>query len=945
MTPLRLRGVVMCFLLAGVSLLAAHEPVAASAGEPLVLVAGKHYPPMSYIKDGVATGMYVDVAAALAKVLGREVRVELMDWTAARQAVLRGEADGLLSMSTSPERARLYDFTEPTTAHEIGLFVRSDEISIRDAMDLTGRKVGVIAGSMPQILLEANGAANLVLIDDYYDGFRRLAAGTISAVAGDLWVGAYTIEQRRLRDIVRTGPPLATLATGIALRKGNSLLVDEVSQAIRTLKLNGTIERIEDRWRPQSMLFVSRARMQMLLTLAGAGFLAVLLLGTTVWATALRRQLRAQARHREAEGRVHLLAQALQSASDCISITDTSDRILYANEAFLRTYEYEERDLLGQHIGIVRSTDNVPGVLDRIYDVTKQEGWHGVVRNRARTGRVFPVSLSTSMVHDEHGQIIGLVGVARDRTSEEAAEAALRASEEKYRQVVENANDIIFIVDPEGYCLSMNRAGREISGYVAEDPRGVNLKQLVAPEQIGTALRQLQRVLSGEEVPSFELDMVSKSGKRMTLELDVRVIRSATGITGVQGIARDVTTRKELEANLRQAQKMEAIGRLAGGVAHDFNNVLTVVMGTAELAAMQLDEESPVRRDLEEIQRAADSAASLTRQLLIFSRKGVFHPAVLDLNEVVTRLNKLLRRLVGEDIEFIVRAGGALAHIMADASQIEQVIMNLVVNARDAMPTGGRLTIETSIVSLDDSFVRAHQGAAAGEFVRLTVTDTGVGMTADVLAQIFTPFFTTKGPSKGTGLGLATVHGIVQQVGGCITVKSTPGHGAAFAIDLPRVRARVAHAPLAAHLAAHTAVSGTILFVEDEESVRTMGTRALRQFGYTVLPARDATEAISVAERHPGIDLLLTDIVMPGLNGHALAEYLHQAQPDLKVLYTSGYTSDSAALADMLAAGGDFLEKPYTQESLAREVRRAMQRHVARPATPGSRGWDEAVAS
>ena len=660
--------------------------------------------------------------------------------------------------------------------------------------------------------------------------------------------------------------------------------------------------------------------MIILALLAGALLVLLLLAALMLW-----KQRQVQARNTDAEARLHLMAHALQSASDCICITDTSDRILFVNEAFLRTYEYQQRDVIGQHISIVRAPDNNAGAVDAILDATLRDGWRGVVRNVTRSGRVFPVSLATSTVRDEHGGVIAVVGVARDQTEEERAADALRASEEKYRQVVENAHDIIFTIDTEAYCTSMNRAGQNISGFVADTPRGIHLTRLVVPEQIDSALRQLQRVLADETVPRFELDIMTSQGKRRTLELDVRAIRIEDRIVGAQGIARDVTVRKELEAQLRQAQKMDAVGRLAGGIAHDFSNLLTVVMACADSAAQQLDAESAVRRDVEEIQQAVASAASLTRQLLTFSRKDVAHPAVLDLTEIVTRLNTMLQRLVGDDVHFVADLGSSVGHVKADAGQIEQVIVNLVVNARDAMPAGGTLTIETAAAPLGLAFASAH-GVQPGDFVALTVADTGIGMTPEVRARIFEPFFTTKDPNKGTGLGLATVHGIVQQAGGCITVDSAPGRGTTFTIYLPHVSAPASTPAPSEPASDAPGQLGTVLYVEDEDSIRTFGARALRDRGFTVLTARHAADALVVLEQHgERIDLLLTNLVMPGLNGRALAELLRQNDPHLRVLYTSG-NADPAALRDVQAGTAALLPKPYGPKALVREVQRALGR-------------------
>jgi len=359
---------------------------------------------------------------------------------------------------------------------------------------------------------------------------------------------------------------------------------------------------------------------------------------------------------------------------------------------------------------------------------------------------------------------------------------------------------------------------------------------------------------------------------------------------------------------------MEVLGCFAAGIAHDFNNLVTAMLGYAELVAEQIEANSPVRQDIEELQRAAQGAESLTRQLLMFSRKGTPQLVVLDLNEVVRRLERLLRRIVGEQIELVVRLALDVGHIRSDVNQVEQVMMNLVLNARDAMPDGGTLTIETSCVR--DS---------VGAFARLTIGDTGSGMSPEVQAQIFRPFFTTKGATRGTGLGLSTVHATVQQASGYIVVDSTPGDGSTFAVYFPRVKDEsdvideVADAPVRG--------SETVLFVEDDDSIRGLGVRALQRYGYTVLAARHAAEAIQIASGHDSpIDLLLTDVVLPGLDGPALAECLQDVRADVRVLYTSGYTDAVDAVHAVQASNADIVQKPYTPDALARMVRSVLDR-------------------
>ena len=774
---------------------AAQAPPAGSNRRPLLFLADEDYAPLSYVEDGVATGIDVEIARSLSRVLGRDIRVEATDWGSAQARVLRGEADGLLSMSSTQERRSLYDFTDPIIDHEFGFFIRTGEAKVNSFVDLSGRKVAVTVSGIPRRLLAASSNAQLLLVANYGEGFAKLAAGDVDAVAADVWVGAYTLEHRGFKNIVRTGPVFATLSGSIAVARGNQPLVAEINRALDVLRSGGTIDRIVAQWRPKEVVFVTRERMRLMAVLVIAVFVVLLLLGAhAVW-----KQRSAQHRHRQAEERVHLLAQ-----------------------------------------------------------------------------------------------------------------------------VVENAHDVIFTVDREGYCLSMNRAGQIISGFEAETSQGIHWTQIVAPEHREAASTRLAAVLAGEAVPRFELDIMNRDRQRLTLELNVHPIQGQSGIVGAQGIARDVTGRKKLEAQLLQAQKLEAVGRLAGGVAHDFNNVLTVIMASAELAAAELDIDNPARRDLQQIQSAASSAASLTRQLLVFSRKSVVVPTELDLNESVRRFDKMLRRLVGEDIEITFSPGDA-GHVKVDATQLEQVVMNLVVNARDAMPKGGSLTIATGRVRVDDEVVHTYGLQPAAEFATLAVTDTGVGMTPDVRAQIFDPFFTTKDSSKGTGLGLAMVDGIVRQAGGFVTVDSTPGVGTIFTVHLPRIARR--GVTTASRTSGDSGRgTGTILFVEDDDAVRAVGARALRERGYDVLTARSADSALRVFAEHPApINLVITDVVMPGDNGRTLAAQLRRADRTLPVIFTSGYIHDQLALDGIHADGAAFLQKPYCLDQLAREVGRVLE--------------------
>jgi two-component system, cell cycle sensor histidine kinase and response regulator CckA len=494
------------------------------------------------------------------------------------------------------------------------------------------------------------------------------------------------------------------------------------------------------------------------------------------------------------------------------------------------------------------------------------------------------------------------------------SEEALRASEERYRELFENANDMLYTCDLAGRFTSINRAGERVTGFTRDELLRMNFAALTSPEQLDEVGWRADR-----EVAGAELEIRRKDGRRAELEVGARLIYDAGRAVGVQGSARDVTERKHLEDQLRLAQKMEAVGRLAGGVAHDFNNLLTAIIGFSQLLLKRLGPDNAGRREIEEIKRAGERAASLTRQLLAFSRRQVLQPKVLDLNAAVTEMEHMLRRLIHENVDLRVVLDPGPIRVKADPGQLEQVIMNLVLNARDAMPGGGKLTVETASAELGEEAAGQRAAVRAGRYVVLAVSDTGVGMDAATQARVFEPFFTTKEQGKGTGLGLATVYGIVRQSGGHIRVESAPGRGATFRVFLPLVEEGLPPAK-------PPTVSGpllgteTVLIVEDEPSVRALAGEALRACGYTVLEASDGGEALLLCQGYKDpIHLVVTDVVMPQLGGRELARRLATLRPEVKVLYMSGYADDGAA-----EAGAAFLQKPFMPDDLARKVRETL---------------------
>jgi two-component system cell cycle sensor histidine kinase/response regulator CckA len=517
---------------------------------------------------------------------------------------------------------------------------------------------------------------------------------------------------------------------------------------------------------------------------------------------------------------------------------------------------------------------------------------------------------------------IGRIAIERSRS-----EALLRASENRYRDLFHNASDMIVTVDLDWNITAANTAVAETLGYSTTELLEMNLAELLPPEMHELARNQLTRKLSSEvEVTTYEHDFVAKDGHRIAVEVTTKVVFQDGVPLGVEAVARDVSERNRLEDQLRQAQKMEAVGRLAGGVAHDFNNMMTAVVGFSDLVLGRLEPDHPARRQVEDIRRAGARATELTRQLLALSRKQVLQPRVLDLNAVVTETQTLLRRLIGEHIELRSALDPDLGLVRADAGQLQQVVMNLVVNARDAMPDGGTLTLETRNVALDEASAAGLVDLPPGDYVLLSVADTGTGMDAQTRARVFEPFFTTKEEGKGTGLGLATVYGIIKQSDGDITVRSEPGLGTAFELYLPRATEADGSAAPQDRTATRTPHgSEVILLVEDEDVVRNLERQILEQNGYTVLEARTPGHAIELCDGHDGpIHLLLTDVVMPELSGRELADRLTPSRPGLKVLYASGYADGAIVRHGILESGTAFIPKPLTPSSLARKVREVL---------------------
>jgi PAS domain S-box-containing protein len=597
-------------------------------------------------------------------------------------------------------------------------------------------------------------------------------------------------------------------------------------------------------------------------------------------------------------------------------------RFLAVNDAAMAAYGYSRDEFFSMTIEDIRPRGDIEAVRDEA-EASRGLNHAGVWRHLRKNGEQLDVHV-TSNDHDFAGRPARVV-LALDVTEQLRAERDLLRSETRYRELFENANDLIATVDLDARLTAVNQRFAERLGYTSEELVGRSLLDLVPPEWHGELTRARSVKYDGSDTATvYEHELLARDGRRIPVEVSSRTITQDGRPVGIQAICRDITERRSLEDQLRQAQRLEAIGRLAGGIAHDFNNLLTVISGYAD--ALLEEGRSEGESELREIAAAADRATALTRQLLAFSRRQVLRPDVLSVNGVVEGLTPMLGRLIGEDVELEMSLDPQARNVLADPSQIEQVIVNLVVNARDAMPDGGQLTIETSSVYLDADYVMHHAEATQGPHTVLAVSDTGTGMDAETMARVFEPFYTTKPVGEGTGLGLASVYGIVKQSGGSIWVYSEPGHGTTFKVYLPAASDPVAATTAMEEPAGPTGTE-TVLVVEDEPSLRALVAQMLESKGYTVVAAETAEDALDLAQSEL-VDLVLTDLVMPRISGRELASRVRETRPSVRVLFMSGYADDAVVRHGTLEPGSAFIEKPFSANDLARSVRGVLDRPI-----------------
>jgi two-component system, cell cycle sensor histidine kinase and response regulator CckA len=643
----------------------------------------------------------------------------------------------------------------------------------------------------------------------------------------------------------------------------------------------------------------------------------------------------------EMRDEVLISSDLLETLPDAIVAVDGDGSIVQINSQAQVLFGYEREELLGQKVEMLvpesyRGEHHHHRENFAKTPKTRRMGADLDLYARRRNGSEFPVEISLSPVSTKKGRFV--LSAIRDISDRKRiAEELRRANEELHQRtteqlgesrsrlasIIDSSEDAILSKDLNGTITSWNKGAERIYGYTPEEVVGRHISLLTLRDRTDEIPDILEKIARGEDIDHYESVRVAKDGRRLDVSISVSPLRNAAGdIVGASAIARDITAQKRAEGQLRQSQKMEAIGRLAGGVAHDFNNVLGIINACAEFLRDRIDPAAEPSLYVENIRKAIERGTSLTKQLLAFSRTSAVQPRVLDLNERLRDISKLLRPLLGDDVEILIVPRTTSAVIEADPGQLDQIVVNLAVNARDAMPRGGKFILETGTMILDEGFAEQDQAMMPGKYVMLAVSDTGTGMNEGTVSRIFEPFFTTKEAGKGTGLGLATVYGIVKQSAGYIMVYSEPGQGTTFKIYLPSAEHKIGvGSKVETETVGPRRQGTTILLVEDDEIMRSLTRKLLEEHGYSVIEADDGQSALEWVNSHPdAIDLLLTDVVMRRMSGPELAEHLNTSHPTLKVVFMSGYTGELMANREVLKPGVTLLEKPFSRTALLNTI-------------------------
>lgn len=922
--------------------------------------------PFEFINDdGQPDGFNIELIRAIARQLGMDLRIELTPWAQVPGRLKRGECD-VTSMLFSTERDTAFDFTTPHSIVFQAVFGRADGPTYPGFQGLSRQRVAVQDRDiMHEYALKQGIGAGLLVTDAPETSLAMVSQGEADFALVSHLQGGYLAQRHRWRNLVTVDKQILETEYCFAVRKGDAELIELLNDGLLQIKASGEYRRIRDRWLGVLDRTSPWQRLRKPLMIALGLLLALgILAGVTIYS--LRRAIKTRTRDLEHANRTLIAARraalnimedemaarkqlqasqrqlqltqfAMDHAADPAYWADAAGRIVYANETACRNLGYARAEFLQ-----LMATDFHPRLPPQTWghfweDLKNRGSWVFETTHRRKDGSTYAAEIHASFVVFEGCEYV--CAFAQDISIRRRAEQALRDSEERYRLLAENVSDVIWTMTLDGRFTYISPAIEKLRGYTVEEALKQPFNETIAPEFTATVEDGLrfcaEAMRSGQRVPDTrgEFELLRKDGSRVWCEINTTGMYDAQGLfIAILGVTRDISARKQadderdkLQTQLMHAQRMESVGRLAGGVAHDFNNKLTAILGNAEMCLDEIPAQHPLREYLDEIILSARQSAALTRQLLAYARKQVIKPERLDLNDTVSNTLKMLRRLIGEDIELGWKPAANPATILMDPTQLDQILANLAVNARDAIAGAGRLTIETANTTLDPDACAAYPDSTPGAYVRLSVSDTGCGMDDYVLSHIFEPFFTTKPTGHGTGLGMATVYGIVRQNNGFIHVASRPGEGTVFHVYLPAME----HTP-ATRDARHgndlpQGHGETILLVEDEAPALRVTELLLTRLNYKVISAGSPEDALRLAgEAAAPIALLLTDIVMPKLNGRELAERLRATQPHLRCLYMSGYTADVIAQKGILDQDTHFIAKPFSRTELALKIRETL---------------------
>ncbi|MGD9488786.1 MAG: transporter substrate-binding domain-containing protein [Calditrichaceae bacterium] len=905
----------------------------------LIIAKGDHnYPPYEYLNDkNQPEGYNIDLIRAVADVMGLNLQLTLGPWSEVKSELEAGQIDMITGMYYTEDRDSLIDFSTPHIIVSHTVFVRKDS-PIEQLSDLKDKEVIVQNGDvMHEFAVKHKISRQLFTVNDHIDALRLLASGQYDAALLTKLAGQYLIHRYKLTNIEAVGPPINPVNYCFAVHDGNPILLAQLNEGLSILKATGKYDGIYQKWfgvYERETFFKQLMKYSLYIITPLLAF--VILVFYWFWllkkrvavkTEQLRKELSERARAekalQESEEKYRIL---VENQSDLVVKVDKDGHFLFVSPSYCKVFGKTEEELLGKKFIPLVHEDDRESTIKAMQELYKPP--HTIyVEQRAMTKDGWRwIGWVDSAILDKEGEVTGIVGVGRDITDRKNVENEMSM----LGHAVKSISECVSITDKEDNILFVNDAFLKTYGYRQEELIGKPITIIRSPDD---SLAEARQILPDTLVGGWQGEIINirKDGTKIPVYLSTSAIKDEHGKPfALIGVARDITERKRLENQLHQSQKMEAIGQLAGGVAHDFNNLLTIIRGYCELLLLKVKDNDSIIKSITQIDDAARRAESLTQQLLALSRKQILQPKILDLNEMIIKTKNILTRLIPENIEVSTNLSHELLYIKSDPGQIEQVIMNLVLNARDAMPEGGRLTIETKLLSLDATNVQQYPGFKTGTYVSMLVSDTGHGMEKEIQPHIFEPFFTTKGKAKHSGLGLATVYGIVRQSDGHILLDSEAGNGTTFRVYFLK------EDKAASNSSDNDKTSGndldgseTILVVEDEERVRQVICETLRARGYRVLESPDGDQALLVCKRHKEqIDLLLTDVVMPKMNGKELVEKLQPIRPDIRILYMSGYTDDAIVDQGKLNPDTEFIQKPFTPLALARKIRSVLDNHT-----------------